>query len=111
MRRINMTIALAATISLALVLSAIASDVTQGKCLNIDAAKNLLTIDEYDLNFSKGNPYGKATGKNLVFDISDAKIGVIPAVGDILRIAFETKGSEKIALKIMNVSKQDLMKK
>jgi hypothetical protein len=106
-----MTIALAATIALALVLPAAAADVAQGKCLNIDAAKNILTIDEYDLNFSRENPYGKPTGKSLAFDMSHAKIGVIPAVGDILRIAFDTKGSEKMALKIMNVSKQDLMKK
>jgi hypothetical protein len=34
-----------------------------------------------------------------------------PAVGDILRIAYEMKGNERMAIRVMNITKQDLMKK
>jgi hypothetical protein len=90
---------------------ALAAEIAQGKCLVYDQQKNTVTMDEYDLNISPQNPYGRPTGKQSVFDLSDAKIGVPPAVGDILRIAYEAKGDQRRALKIMNISKQDLMKK
>jgi hypothetical protein len=32
-------------------------------------------------------------------------------VGDILRIAYEVKGKERMAVRVMNITKQDLMKK
>lgn len=90
---------------------ALAAEIAQGKCLAYDQQKNTVTMDEYDLSISPQNPYGRSTGKQSIFDLSQAKIGVPPAVGDILRIAYEAKGDQKNAIKIMNVSKQDLMKK
>jgi hypothetical protein len=87
------------------------AEVAQGKCVKIEKDGTLVTIEEYDTQFSKEHPYGRPTGKTSVYNFSKAEIGVPAAVGDILRIAFTAKGSEKMAVKVMNVSKQDLMKK
>jgi hypothetical protein len=35
---------------------------------------------------------------------------MLPEAGDILRISYVIEGNSKVALKIMNVSKQDLKK-
>ena len=43
--------------------------------------------------------------------MATALIGMEPTAGDILRIAYDVKGAEKIAIRVMNVSKQDLRKK
>jgi hypothetical protein len=88
-----------------------AAEVSQGKCIQYDKEKKTITIDEYDLNFSKENPYGCATGQTSVYDVSAALIGIKPEPGDILRIAYVMKGTDRVALKVMNVSKQDLKKK
>jgi hypothetical protein len=89
-----------------------AAEVAQGKCLEYDKGKNELTIQEYDTEFSKEAPYGKPTMAVSRFDVSNAKIGIDPQPGDILRIAYEkADGKVKKALKVMNVSKQDLRKK
>jgi hypothetical protein len=87
------------------------AEVAQGKCVKIEQDGTLVTIEEYDIQFSKENPYGRPTGVKSVYTLSKAETGVPAAVGDILRIAFVVKGNEKIAVKVMNVSKQDLMKK
>jgi hypothetical protein len=89
----------------------IAAEVAQGKCIAYDEGKQLLTIEEYDLNFSAEHKYGKPTGKQSVYNLRDAKIGVPPAVGDVMRLSYELKGNERFAIKVMNVSKQDVMKK
>jgi len=73
--------------------------------------KGQMTIEEYDTAVSKENPYGKSTGNMLQFDCSSAKIGIPPAIGDVMRIAFEKQGDVRKAMKIMNVTKQDLRKK
>jgi hypothetical protein len=96
---------------LCLAAPAMAAEVAQGKCINYDTGKKTVTIEEYDTNFSPEHKYGSPTGKQSVFDISHALIGILPQVGDILRIAYDVKGSDKIGLKVMNVSKQDIMKK
>ncbi len=94
-----------------LAVAALAAEVAQGKCLKYDTDKNTVTIEEYDTNFSAEHVYGRPTGKQSVFDISHALIGILPQPGDILRIAYDVKGSDKIGFKVMNVSKQDIMKK
>lgn len=91
--------------------SACAVEVAQGKCVKYDPEKKVVTIEEYDTNFSSGHKYGRPTGKESTYNLTDALIGVPPAQGDILRIAYELKGTERIATKVMNVSKQDLMRK
>ena len=90
---------------------ALGAEVTQGKCVKIEKDGTLVTIEEYDTQFSKENPYGSPTGRTSVYDLSKAEVGVPAAVGDVLRIAFVVKGKDKMAVKVMNVSKQDLKKK
>jgi len=87
------------------------AEVVQGKVLKIERDGALVTIEEYDLNFSKEHPYGRPTGVSSVYDLSKATVGMPAQVGDVLRIAYEVKGKERMAVKVMNVSKQDLMKK
>jgi hypothetical protein len=87
------------------------AEVAQGKCVKVEKDGTLVTIEEYDTQFSKEHPYGRPTGKTSVYNFSKAEIGVPAAVGDILRIAFKVQGNERVAVKVMNVSKQDLMKK
>lgn len=87
-----------------------AQDVAQGKCLSFDKAAKTLTLDEYDTNFSKENPYGKSTGIETTFDLAGAKIGLEPEAGNILRIAYMNEGEKKAAVKVMNITKQDLKK-
>ncbi len=104
--------AMCVILSLCLAAPCMAATVAEGKCVVFDPAKNVLTIDEYDLNFSKDNPYGKATGKQLTFKLTpETLIGKTPEPGNILRLAFEEKGGEKTVVRIQNVTKQDLMKK
>jgi len=88
-----------------------AAEVAQGKCLKFDAEKKTVTIDEYDTDFAKPHVYGKPTGKESTFNVATAMIGADPNPGDILRIAYEAKGGEKIAFKVMNVTRQDIMRK
>jgi len=90
---------------------ALAFDVVQGKCLENNKDQKTVKIEEYDTNFSSADPYGKATGIQAIYDVSQAKVGITPEPGDILRIAFTTAGEKKMAAKVMNVSKQDLRKK
>lgn len=90
---------------------AAAADVSQGKCIQFDKEKMLVLIEEYDINFTKDNPYGHPTGIQSLFNAQKALIGIPPAPGDVLRIAYKIQGDEKIAIRIMNVTKQDLRKK
>jgi hypothetical protein len=89
----------------------LAAEVSQGKLINFDKEKKLITIEEYDLNFSKEFPYGKPTGVESTYDVSRAMIGIPPEAGDVLRIAYDVKGTDKVALRVMNVTKQDLRKR
>lgn len=98
-------------VTLCLVVPATAGPVLQGKCVSIDPQKKVIVVEEYDLNFSKEYKYGRPTGNMATVDISAALIGIAPTPGDILRIAYEEKNSVKKAIRVMNVSQQDLMKK
>lgn len=91
--------------------SASAADVSQGKCIQYDKQQGVITIEEFDIQFSAENPYGRPTGIESVYNVSKALIGITPEQGDILRLAYTVKGDEKVALRVMNVSKQDLRKK
>lgn len=91
--------------------AAIAADVSQGKCIQYDTRQGLITIEEFDTQFSDQAPYGLPTGVTTVFNVNKALIGITPEPGDILRLAYNVEGNEKIALRVMNVSKQDLRKK
>jgi len=91
--------------------AAMAAEVIQGKCLEYDQSAKTITVEEYDINFDAENPYGHATDIKSVVDVTSATIGIEPEPGDILRIAYNVQGDAKVALKVMNVSKQDLRKK
>jgi len=90
---------------------AAAAEVSQGKCITYDREKGVITMEEYDINFSAAAPYGQPTGRITAYQAGKALIGLPPEPGDILRIAYKTQGDAKVALKVMNVSKQDLRKK
>ncbi len=90
---------------------ATAADVAQGKTVSYDKDKKVLTIDEYNTNFTPPHKYGEPTGKQLVFNTANSLIGITPAAGDIVRIAYKPEGNANNAIRVMNVSKQDLMKK
>ena len=90
--------------------NAFAAEVVQGECIEYNSETKIIKVREYDTNFSQ-NKYGNPTSIESEFDVSRAKIGKTPEPGDILRIAYQIEGNNKVALKVMNVSKQDLMKK
>jgi len=88
-----------------------AAEVCQGKCVSYNKDDKVISVEEYNLNFSTENPYGEPTGTVSNYSVADAKIGIPPEPGDVLRLAYEVKGTDRVALKVMNVSKQDLRKK
>lgn len=88
-----------------------AGEVVQGKCIELNKAQDSLTIEEYDTNFSKENPYGKPTGIIFEGNIKNAKIGISPEPGDILRIVYTLDRNSKNVLKVMNITKQGLKQK
>jgi opacity protein-like surface antigen len=90
---------------------AAAADVSQGKCIQYDKQQKVIIIEEYNIQFSAQNPYGQSTGIQSRYDVSKALIGITPEPGDILRLAYDVNGQTKVALRVMNVSKQDLRKK
>ncbi len=96
---------------LCMVTPGISAEVAQGKCVTLDNSSKTVTIEEYDTDFGQPHVYGKPTGKQSKFSIATAMIGADPNPGDILRIAYEVKGKENIAIKVMNVTRQDIMKK
>jgi hypothetical protein len=86
------------------------ADVAQGKTLVYDKNAQTITIEEYNTNFTAENKYGTPTGKKLVFNLSGALIGATPDPGNIVRIAYKTSGKQDQAIRLMNVTKQDIMK-
>jgi hypothetical protein len=106
---IVVVLALMATVVLAA--GALASEVSQGKTVTYDEAAKTIQIEEYDTNFSDDHRYGQPTGIVSDYDLAKAKVGIPPAAGDVVRIAYDLDGERKVAIKVMNVSKQDLRKK
>jgi hypothetical protein len=87
-----------------------AGEVSQGRLIASNQSPAVFTIEEYDPNFSEANPYGTPTGIISQYDVSTAKIGIRPEPGDVLRIVYEEIGNTRRAIKVMNVTKQDLRK-
>jgi len=97
--------------AICLAVPAFAADVTQGKCISYDKDKKIMVIQDYNTNFSKDHKFGQPTGKQSTYDLSGTLIGIPPNPGDIIRIAYDEKESQRHAIRIMNVTKQDIMKK
>jgi len=89
---------------------AVAAEVAHGKCVSYEEAKERIVIDEFDLSISKQDKHGRPTGKQLTFNTSKAVMGVTPVPGDILRIAYEKRGEQLMAVRVMNVTKTNIMK-
>lgn len=88
-----------------------AAEVVQGKCSGFDKVNKEVALEEYDAVFDLEFPYGHPTGVKSRFDASKAKIGLEPEPGDILRIAYDVYGNRKKAVRVMNVTKQEQVKK
>jgi len=86
---------------------ALAGEVFQGISISFDPAANKLVLKNSEPDKNKV----PKTMTEVVFDTSTAKIGLVPAAGDKIRVAYEQKGDKFMALKVMNVTKQDLRKK
>jgi hypothetical protein len=89
----------------------IAAEVAQGKTVTNDLNTKAITIEEYDTKFTPQQKYGNPTGKTMVFDLSDALIGKQAVPGDVVRIAYKVVEGKNKAIRIMNVTRQDIMKK
>ena len=79
--------------------------VYQGACQSVSADGNTLTLTNSQ---PKLNPI---EGPSATFDLSKAKVGLAPEKGNIIRVAFFKEGDKLVAIKVMNVTKQDLRKK
>jgi hypothetical protein len=80
------------------------SYVYQGKCLRFSEADRVLELTNTQPEL---NPI---PGETAVFNLASAKVGFSPAPGDVIRVAYKVEGNSFLALKLMNVSKQDLRK-
>jgi len=80
------------------------SYVYQGKCLRFSAADQTLELKNTQPEL---NPI---PGETAVFNLANAKLGANPDPGDVIRVAYKVEGNSFFALKLMNVSKQDLRK-
>jgi hypothetical protein len=111
MKRKLLVVTLALLVGIVLTGAATAAEVSQGRVVSVTTDPSQVIMEEYDINFSAEAPYGNATGIITHFDLTRAKVGLKPEPGDILRIAYVIEGEKNVALKVMNVSKQDLRKK
>jgi hypothetical protein len=103
--------ALSIAMAIFLALPALAASVSQGKTITYDPDKKILVIEDYDTNFSKEHKYGAPTGKESTYDTTGTLIGLVPKVGDVVRIAYDEQDGKRHAIKIMNVTKQGDLKK
>jgi hypothetical protein len=80
------------------------SRVYQGVCLKYSASDQILELKNTQPQL---NPI---PGETAVFNLANAKVGLTPDPGDVIRVAYKAEGNSFLALKLMNVSKQDLRK-
>jgi hypothetical protein len=73
-------------------------DVAQGICLSYDApAKSLILRNELD-------------SQEIVFDLAEAQVGILPRQGDVVRVAYHRAGQKNAARRVMNVTRLDIRK-
>ena len=110
MKVLNMLLTIAMAVAL-VTPAAMGAEVVQGKCVAIDEVNKTYIIEVYDTTKSKEHPYGRSTNKIFAVNYSKALIGKDPEVGDILRAAYRIEGTENMAIRVMNITKQDIMRK
>ncbi|MCB2185245.1 MAG: hypothetical protein KQJ78_02425 [Deltaproteobacteria bacterium] len=102
----KLTICLAALALLAVgVGAASAAQVFEGVCQSYDAAGQVLVLNNTQAELNK------VSDPQVTFDTSTGKVGLIPEAGDTIRVAYNLVGNKYMAVKVMNVTKQDLRKK
>lgn len=108
----NLTLCIASiALVMLMAIPAMSAEVAQGKTVKYDKDNKVIVVEEYDLNITPQTKHGKSTGKELTFDLKEALIGRTPEPGDIVRIAYTVVGKDNKAIRLMNVTKQDIMKK
>jgi hypothetical protein len=80
------------------------SYVYQGECLRFSATDQILELKNTQPQL---NPI---PGETAAFNLAKAKVGLKPDPGNVIRVAYKVQGNSFLALKVMNVSKQDLSK-
>jgi hypothetical protein len=80
------------------------SRVYQGTCIALEDGGKMLKLANSQPNL---NPI---QGESATFDVSTAKVGAPPEPGDVVRVAFLDQGGKMVALRVMNVTRQDLTK-
>jgi len=88
-----------------------AAEVVQGQCVDYDGHNEQLRIIVLKSTDTNKNRYEGPRNDVRVFNTAQAMMSKEPEVGDILRISFYIRDSEKVALKIMNITKQNSLKK
>ena len=81
------------------------SQVYQGICISLDDGGKALVLENTE------PASNRIEGTQAVFDLTEARVGLTPEPGDTIRIAYQEEDGVYRAVKVMNVSKQDLRQK
>jgi len=88
-----------------------AAEVVQGQCVEYDGHNEQLKIIVLKSTDTNKNRYEGSPSNVRVFKTAQAMMSKEPEVGDILRISYYIRDGEKLALKIMNITNQNGLKK
>ena len=81
------------------------SQVYQGVCISLDSEGKTLKLENTEPALNR------IEGTHAVFDLTGARVGLTPEQGDTIRVAYVEREGLYQAVKVMNVTKQDLRKK
>ena len=81
------------------------SRVYQGVCISLDGDGKVLKLENTEPALNG------IEGEQAVFDLTEARVGLTPEPGDTVRVAYLEKDGVYQAVKVMNVTKQDLRDK
>jgi hypothetical protein len=77
----------------------------EGVCIALEDDGKKLTLENTE------PAVNSMTDQYVVFDLTNAKVGLAPEIGNVIRVAYlEGEGLHQ-ALKVMNVTKQNLLEK
>jgi hypothetical protein len=91
----------AGIIGMALIMVSCATppEVVQGTVVSCDESAKIITIQDQD-----------KPGSTMEFHFEGAEVGANPQPGDIVRIAYQRKNDNRLATRIMNISRQKDLK-